>query len=486
MYEHAKAKPVNDFYPYYPSLILISPFHFPKTKKYFKRPTAKEKALLKVYLSEQRQDYQFEVDDKVKNVLSDKEIAICFSKISNRLCFLDYAGHIHAMFSYSPILRLPLIGKSINLELSHFDNYLTQKDNSTSVIEKFGKKLNELLISNELQDYLLNRDGQIVAISDLPIEWLYLNEYPFCYTHDVCRIPEYNLNGIINNAIQNQRFTYVIPENIVERTLVIHCASSSDTAMNNMFDFIDSFKEQLNFQSARCSSHEDITNAINEYKPDLLIFDCHGNYDKDALTSYLLIDADKKIFLTGDDIVKHKISAPLVILSACNTMPNYGYVKYLTDAFMEVGSFSVTATFLPLLIKDAAIIIVRILNKLSQQKKYIYHSNWLSFMSHALRTTLIHESIKKAQEKGLINEVEDEKIAQLLTETMVFNFRQKAFFELESLINNKEVDKKVTLKDLNNEWLSYTIVGRADLLYFENWINKYRELNGLKTRTPNI
>lgn len=485
MYEHAKAKPVNDFYPYYPPLILLSPYHFPKTKKYVKKPSVKEKAFLKVYLSEQRQDYQFEVDDKVKNVLSDKEIAICMAEISNRLCFLDYAGYIHAMFSYSPIIRLPLIGKSINLELSHFDNYLTQKDNSTSVIEKFGKKLNELLIADELQEYLLNRDGQVVTISDLPIEWLYLNDFPFCYTHDICRIPEYNQNGIINDSIQNQRFTYIIPENIIEKTLVIHCASPSDTAMNNMFDFIDSFKERFNFQSVRCASHEEISNAIKEYKPDLLIFDCHGDYDKEALTSYLVIDEDKKVYLTGDDIVKYNISAPLVILSACNTMPNYGYVKYLTDAFMEVGSFSVTATFLPLLIKDAATIIVRILNKLSQQKEYIYHSNWLNFMSHALRTTLIHESIKKAQEKGLIKEIEDERIAQFLTETMVFNLRQKAFFELESLINSNDGNKKVTLKDLNNEWLSYTIIGRADLLYFDNWINKYRDLNGLKTTTPN-
>jgi hypothetical protein len=107
-------------------------------------------------------------------------------------------------------------------------------------------------------------------------------------------------------------------------------------------------------------------------------------------------------------------------------------------------------------------------------------------MSHALRTTLIHESIKKAQEKGLIKEIEDEEIAQLLTETMVFNLRQKAFFKLENLINSNKGEKEVTLKDLNNEWLSYTIVGRADLLYFDNWINKYRDLNGLETTTtPN-
>jgi hypothetical protein len=270
-----------------------------------------------------------------------------------------------------------------------------------------------------------------------------------------------------------------VKSDLIERTLIIHCASKNDVKMQNMFDLIDSFESKFGFKSIRCSTVSEIKDAVDSYKPDFLIIDSHGGFDKSTLTSYLIIDNEKNVYLTGDDIIENNISAPLVLLSACTTMPNYGYVKFLSDAFMQVGAFTVTATFMPIDMADAAKFIIRLLGKLVQLKDSIIHTNWLEFISHVLRTTLIHETIRKEQLKAgiKVTDIDHQSIAEVLTETTVFYKRKDAIDKLNSLLKKVNPHFKFNFESLNNEWISYTIIGRADLLYFENWINKYREIN---------
>ena len=59
----------------------------------------------------------------------------------------------------------------------------------------------------------------------------------------------------------------------------------------------------------------------------MLIFDCHGDFEEKDLSSYLVVDDKNDILLTGEDIINNNISAPIVFISACSTMPNYGYVN---------------------------------------------------------------------------------------------------------------------------------------------------------------
>ena len=481
MYSKDIAKQVNPFNPLYPTLILISPYHFPGLNKLFrnKKLSQKEKAILKVYKSEQRLDYCFEGDDSVEEFLSRKEIAQIIGEMNFRLIFLDDVGYLHGLLSYSPIIRLPLVGKSINMDLSHLENFTSTRKKAVYKISQFGKNLSKQILAEEIKDYISNRNGQVAVISDLPIEWLYLEDLPLCYTHDVCRIPEYNQNGIVNNYIQNQRFNFLVRNDLIERTLIIHCASENDVNMQNMFDLIDSFEDKFGFKSIRCSTVKEIKDAVDTYKPDFLIIDSHGGFDKSTLSSYLIIDDEKNVYLTGDDIIENNISAPLVLLSACSTMPNYGYVKFLSDAFMQAGAFTVTATFMPIDMVDAAKSIIRLLGKLVQLKDRIIHTNWLEFISHVLRTTLIHETIRKEQLKAGIKDtdIDHQSIAEILTETMAFHKRKDAIESLNTLLKKVNPNFKFDFESLNNEWISYSIIGRADLLYFENWINKYREIN---------
>ena len=476
MYNDVGIKPTDPFHPLLPTLILIAPYHFPKRDKIFGKPTPKEKKWLSILKAEQNLNYEHVFEEEEIKRIYGEELNLLMRQTSSRLRYLDAVGYLHARFTYSPVIRVPQIGKSINKELSHLEQFSSNKTTTISNIKKFGIKLRDHLFSIPLQEYLKDRNGQIFTISDLPMEWLFLEDYPLCFTHDVCRIPEFNLNGLLNSTIHLQRYLYEIPRDLINKTLIIHCSSKNDKIMNDMFNVINSYKDSHGFNSKLCSSFAEIATAIEEFQPDLLIFDCHGGSDKNNLSSFLIIDQEKKIFLTGDDIVKYKLSAPLVFLSACETMPNNGYVKLISDAFMEAGAYSVTTTFLPINIKDATSLIVRLLNNLVQLKSKSYHINWLSFMSHILRTCLIFEIINKSR-KFLTEEITTDEIAEIMTKSMKFEFRFEALAELDRLLTKKSKSKKLRLIDLDNEWMMYSIIGRADLIYFKNWLEDYRNLN---------
>lgn len=467
--------------PTFPPLILIAPYHFPKIDKVttFELPLDKKtKVALQISQSEQNKDYSFIINEAHQKYYKKEQIAQIIQIIHQKLTFLDHVACLHAHLTYSPVIRLPLIGRSLNNDLSHFEQTFSTKKKAVEKITKVGKLLKDLLIDDSIGKYISQRNGQIIAVTDLPLEWMVIDKYPLCFTHDVCRIPEYNQASLVNNYIHNQRLNYVIQPNLVANTLILHCASDDDINMQNMFKLVDNCKESLGFKSERCSTIDDVKAAIAKHKPELLIFDCHGNADKDSLSSYLILDGKQGNYLTGEDIIQHQISAPLVFISACSTMPTYGYVKFLSDAFFQAGAFAVTATFLPIEMLNAATINIRLLSKLKQLNQGIFHSNWLEFIAHLLRTVLIHETAQRARDKfGDRISIDHKKIAEFLVETMIFQKRVDAFDNLRGYFQSLDPSFRLDYNDLNHEWLSYTTIGRADLIYFKNWLQDFQLRN---------
>lgn len=463
--------------PHYPILILVGPYvskpHSNIVKG--KAKTKKQKTVSKLLLCEQNKSYSFTADNEAGEILSQKEIAYTLFEVSTKLLYLDYISSLHARYTYSPVIRLPRITKSINAEVAFLNNSFPQNESKNVTIEKFGKKISSLILDDRIKDLIKERDGQIFIISDLPLEWMYIDEVPLCFTHDVCRIPEFNNNAIVNSVIAHKRQSFVITDDIIKRTLVIHCASDSDKIMQEAFKIVDSFKKDYGFQSVYCKDIDDIKDALEQYQPHLLIFDCHGTYDKKTEQCYLIIDDDNGITLSGDDIVANGIFAPLIFISACSTMPPNGLTNLLTDAFMQAGALSVTATLLPLDIHDASVSIVRLLSKLRLKENSLFHCNWLQFISHVLRTSLFHEALRYEQEHGNETAIKmtHEDVAKLLIETMVFHHRKNSIEKLKKIISDRK--DSPTFNVLKNDWMSYTIIGRADLIYFDNWLKQHNK-----------
>jgi hypothetical protein len=389
-----------------PTLVLSFPFYEPSIYNFFKdnAKTKKEKIYSKVLSIEQSTDYlnYFEANSKEEERLA--QIAL-ETILKPKLKMLDGMAFLQASFSFSPTLRFPIIGKSIYKELSFFNpknNFFEttkSRKNKITSIQKFGKRLSELTITEKTKEYLIKRDGQILAISDLPIEFLCLDSIPLSFTHDICRIHESNYQGTLNNYSANNRIEFSVNESTVQNTLVILSADVNENVDHEFkatYEGVKYSSKRLNFKYEYCKTVNEISNAVDKHKPEILIFDCHGNIDEEKQTSYLIINGER---LYGNDIIDNNISAPIVFLSCCNSQPNYGYIHKIQDAFFQAGALTVTGTFLPITIQRGTIYYLRLLNLLNVEFSRQVHRNWLSFISQVIRSSIIHEAYIKANIK---------------------------------------------------------------------------------------
>ncbi len=470
---------VSPIAPVNPSLIIVAPYHFPRTEMLYGEYTLDEtgKMLVRATHSEQKHNYDFIITPEMFSSLSQVAVSTLLEIEEKHLKNLDHLAYLHALLNNSPVLRLPAVGRSIDVQLSAFIGELSEyvddkgKNKAVDKIHVLGELMSKLLIHENVKSILEERDGQLVCMTDLPIEWLKLGSYPLSLTHDVCRIPEFNLSSVINIYIKNQRMVFRIKPDIVKKTLIVHCAGKNDDDMQEVFDLIDDCQGSLGFNSVRCVTVEEVSIAVKKFNPDLLIFDCHGDFEEKGLSSFLTLDFDNGVELTGKDIIEHEIFAPLVFISACRTQPNYGYVKLLSDAFFQAGAFSVTATYLPILDYSAASLLIRMLSELKKESGDSAFMNWLAFIAHTLRTSLVIQTIQKVQlDNNLVIDTDNAAVSKMLADLKLFSNREKVILELKKHLLTISSTADILFENFEQDWLFYTTMGRADLVYFEKWV----------------
>lgn len=469
---------VPTFFP----LIIISPFNSPIIKELYeiKKEDSFEirnnkKVFQRILESEQSENYLNSVviddlEDEVK-----KNIHIGESLSKRRMSFLDNAGYLHSSFKFSPYIRLPLIGKSIYSSLSTVGSksgtQLIQGGKIAKIhkkVKEIGDILSEKLLSKELQEKIKNRDSQIVAISDMPFEWIQIDDIPIGFSHDICRIPETPNGGILAQYMFSKYTSLDVPENILENTLVVFGATESPFSLWQ--SIVVELSISLGFKTCICTSVDQLKTQINTHKPLLLIFDTHGGVDEKNKDSYILLGNER---LTGDDVVKNVISAPLIFISACNTAPTYTPTNIIANAFFEVGAKAVTSTYLPLMIDTSSVTYIRLLNQLSQCSKKSIHSNWLAFTSHILRTSHIMQPFIKARNDGKdVDHKKMEEQSTLMTESMLFNNRRKIYSKIKDGIDFDGI--KYSTDNVSPEYLFYSNLGRSDLICFSSWKKEYQ------------
>lgn len=469
-FEHKLIIPVHGIEPFYAPLILISPFQNPDVKGFLQediRPEHREYFFS--FDLEQTENY-INLGKPPKNV---EGFMLTAQLTRSRTQYLDDVAFLHSSFSTSPIIRLPAQGKTMYRSLSFFRNEaairLTSPGNRGKIlrtVQSFGKQLSKRTISTELNEKLREENRQIVAISDLPIEWLDIDGIPLCFTHDVCRLPETGLHGLMANFVAHQQWKYAIPKDILKKTLVIF--GSDEPQFRRWYSGVRMTGGKNGVVIKECLSIEALRLAIEEIKPDLLIIDSHGGYEPSLRSSVLYIGKEK---LTGDVIVSQQISAPLVFLSACSTSPTYGTINTIANAFFEVGALSVTTTYLPISVDAGSILYIRLLNNLATASISPVHQNWLAFISHLLRTSAVGSAYGHFREKHPDDPTgHPDAQANDYTHLQSFYLRRKIYQKLMSSTGPK-------LANAMPEFLFYSILGRADLLKFEIWLERFQENN---------
>lgn len=462
-----------------PPLVLAAPYNSKEIRKIVSSvdvpPMLKEKKgiLTKVFDYEYTKNYTIKQEASIAKKEEDvpQYYELLWNFVTPRYVFTDFVAMLHCSVRFSPYLRLPTMGSSISRELSFVGMKNAAKlvtgRSINEVLRNIGRKMVVTAISDRMASTISNRASQIVAISDLPVEWLMIDDVPLAFTHDVCRLPEQPLTSQLAQYVES-RFAnaYLIPKDIIKKTLVVF--GNDEEAFKAMQAPVVELQKELGFQIRTCLSVNDFKVALEEIQPDLLIVDTHGGTDMHTRQTYLEFGKEK---LYGQYVVKHHLSAKLVFLSACSTYPTFNLVSSIANAFFEVGALSVTTSYLPLPITDATVLYVRLLHMLASASQNGLHCNWLSFISHLLRTSYLQEPMWHGA-KSLTAE-DQAFLAKTATDLMLFRKRKEVY---KAMIDGEFARRMgVNYDDIRPNYLLYSTLGRADLIRFESYLHNRQE-----------
>ena len=473
---HEELKVERHFLPYkigFHPLFISLPFHNPDLKDFFDGKFSKEVKRKVGYIQVEQttnfiNTYSSPKKDHLQQELVEIHAASHFT--SAKLSYLDNICFLLSSFKDSPYVRFPIIGKSIYRELSfmapkNFHKYLSFKSQFkiSDNILKIGEKLKSKILNKEFENYIINRNSQIVAVSDFPLEWLNLGGVPLCFTHDVTRIPETTHNNLLNSFAANSLIDFAVTEDVITKTLVI--IGTDDEKFLKWHSLIFDLSNKQGFKVEICLSNAAFINTIKKFKPDFLIIDSHAKFDEQTKQTYLELGEDR---LTNEVIEANFISIPLIFISACGTAPIYGTFNPIVNSFISMGSKSVTCTFLPVEIDNSTMVYLTILNNLNNVSRKGSFHNWLEYISYSVRSAFLHRTFTP-----IIND--DKKYEKpyhdMIQQILYFEERAKVYKSVRNI--QKTLPKKVYQKNKAKayEFLYYTNIGRADLVLFK----KYKE-----------
>lgn len=463
-------------------LILVIPFTSSDHRRQLKDIKIEgydsQKAALDYVLSQSTsQNYTVSGKIEVGSKLTQEAIGSSFIFVfGRRASLLDGMALLHSSLRYSPCLRLPFLGVEINRELSFVapkeSEYVVNAnlaDITSKSIEKvilnIGRKIAERALSSQACEMLEKSRRQIVAISDLPAEWITVNGIPLGFTHDICRIPEVPNSSVMMHYVITQAQRYVVPRDIIHKTLVIY--GSSEDVFLPYQEKCEELKARLGFCTSRCGNKDDFFKAVHHFRPEFLLLDTHGGYDEENHQTYIMMGSDR---IYPQDLVDNKVSVPLVFISACNTAPTYNATNTIANGLFEAGSIAVTSAYLPLEINKSSTTYLRLLNSLAYASQHPMHNNWLSFISHILRTSFIHDAFENyyANSEKPIEQIANSAPTFYTAKSMIFEKRRELYKELQSGI---EIEgHKVNYNNKIPHYLMYSTLGRADLIRFQSYI----------------
>lgn len=396
-----------------------------------------------------------------------------------RLNFLDSTCFLLASFNLAPYVRLPVLGKTIYRELSfigpnHFNKFITLKSQFklSETLGKIGAKISKSIFSKDFLDYIKHRNSQIISLTDLPFEWTEIDKVPLSFTHDITRIPETSFNNHLVSFALNSTLDFEISEDIILKTLVIF--GTDDEEFLKWHKIIFELAKKNRFIVEVCLTNDDFISAIQKHKPDFLIIDTHGGFNEKTKETYLMMGGDN---LTNQIIIENQLNIPLVFLSACGTAPTYGTFNPIANAFLQLGSRSVTSTYLPVEIDNATMVYLGILNNLNKVAHEGNFKNWLEYICYTVRSSFLHRIyapllVESNSDKNI--ESEYFKNAQ---DILVFEKRKYVFINTTKFLNSLPMKKQNILKPKAYEFLYYTNIGRGDLVIFKKHIDNFEKIN---------
>jgi hypothetical protein len=289
-----------------------------------------------------------------------KEEGHIFNKlIRDRLVENDALSQVYLFYALDrrlPYIRTRNIPASEIYDLvSNLSRYSFCLDDNEK-ITRFNKEIN--ILSTKIREYInreesyifdiVNKHGsRIKILSDLPIEWVKINDLPLCLSKRISRIPITPGNIVFNHALSaNDR--YKINKRDL-KVLILNTLMPSDNIFNigqHLYKQINAwfsvFPNQVKY--IEVTKKDEFINAMSENKPTILIYYGHGEYDKEEMMGKLIIGEEE---MTVVEIEQLEWKPLIAILGACETQVLHGTDLNVGSIFLAGGVVSVLGTFFP-------------------------------------------------------------------------------------------------------------------------------------------
>ncbi|TMU79010.1 CHAT domain-containing protein [Pseudomonas fluorescens] len=351
-------------------------------------------------------------------------------------------------------------GPHINFKLNKLSNKLQTRMHSL-VHEKYSS-----LTNDKLPEF-----SGISLVSDLPLEWLPLRGLPLTLRCDVSRIPATPGNASLNQLIKS-RYTTVSLSDFKE-ILIIRSFSNTDkikfTLEKTLKHWADRHPEYPKYKIVDVATADEFVNTVNAFNGALMIFDGHGTLNTNSDMGSIIIGGKE---LDVWQLQQQLNMPPIVLLSACDTIPVDGGHGSSANGMLTLGATTVLGTLLPVDANRSASFISRLLFRISKLlPNIVNHATympWRGFMSGMLRMTFCTELIENLIKETKIISTDDRSSIQLIANNAINSMSPDWYEQVLTEICHRSTQEQTTTLEMCKFWgsmvdsLKYVQLGRPE------------------------
>ena len=305
---------------------------------------------------------------------------------------------VHAAHDLTPVLRLE---PRVNRVRDHLRDIGRCSRGSGKhrvfKLQKLIARLSDQLASQVHPDYLKllspasRRIDGLSLVSDLPLEWLPIGGLPLGLLFNTSRIPV-NPGNLSFGQLLDHR-THELRQSQFREVLIVRSFGAADPLRGVLEKSLGAFlpEELPKVRLVDVDTPEQFIRAVNEYSGPIMIFDGHGSHDPEDETSPIIIGGQPM------DVWRYRKELrlpPIVLLSACDTLPLDGAHGSSAVGFLNAGATTVLGTLLPIDAHPAGSFIARLLYrivKLLPLAVKLGRVDWREFLAGLLRMHHVSE-----------------------------------------------------------------------------------------------
>lgn len=281
-------------------------------------------------------------------------------------------------------------------------------------LRKLGGRLSEEMHSLIDRRYLAllapssERIEGLSLVTDLPLELLPVEGVPLALKYDCSRIP-LNPGNVSFGLLMDHRTIKLQLKHFAD-VLVVRSFSASDRlrpvlerAIRHYGEIADNYP---NVRIVDVDSPAGFIHEVNSFSGAVLIFDGHGSRDTDTHTGSIVVGGEPMdLWLYRKELRL----PPIVLLSACDTLPIDGSHGSTAVGMLAVGARTVLGTLMPISALTASLFAGRLLYRIAEFLPLAGRVQqgpleWRSFLAGLLRMAHVSDLLLEAQRRYSLDE----------------------------------------------------------------------------------